>query len=117
VQRIGQGDLAAFPFTVGGGIPTSKGMSIWRAQPYILSGFESGDTKGLKKLQRVLRDNGYEEKSIKSTFSKLSYEQIKYAIEDRDWKTVNKYRNQLLKLGWDRKQLDKNIKRWTEERP
>jgi len=50
--------------SLGGAHATSKGLTPYKAEPYIEEAIKKGDTKRLKELKVLLVENGYSEKEI-----------------------------------------------------
>jgi len=63
---------AASYLTAGAGaLPISKGMSLDASGPYIKEALKAKDFKELNRLRRVLVDNGYQNKQIKSKITEM----------------------------------------------
>lgn len=63
--------IAPFVASGFGAVPVSKGMSLEKSESYIEDAIKNKDMKSLNEIRKLLRENGYEEKSINAKITKI----------------------------------------------
>jgi hypothetical protein len=72
VRSIWEKGPATYLASGAGAVPISKGLSLYSAEEYIEKAIKSKDNAKLNNIKQVLKDNGYSDKQIKSTISRIN---------------------------------------------
>jgi hypothetical protein len=73
------GGLGKYIGSAGGAHPVTKGLSLYKATPYLEQAIKRGDEQRVEQLTKILKDNGYNDKEIKKRISLLRNEIKKHA--------------------------------------